>query len=130
VSHGGEPGERSNSVILPAVRRILTILLAATAAGSLVGGTSAVATRPALRLLDEAPLTLGGTGFRANEHVKVVAVVGSRSVRWVTAGSGGRFGVRFRGLGANECRGLTVTAIGDRGSRAAYRRPPGVCPAP
>jgi hypothetical protein len=111
------------------VRRVGAILLAAVFGGAVAAPTTAVTTRPALRLADDAPLMLSGSGFRASEPVKVVAIAGKRATHWVTAGSGGRFAVRFRGMDANACRGLTATAIGDRGSRATYKRAPGQCPA-
>jgi hypothetical protein len=110
------------------VRRVGGVLLAVTAAGVLAAPTTAVSTRPALRLADDEPLMFNGSGFRASEHVKVVAITGVRATRSVTAGTGGRFAVRFRGMNADGCQGLSATAIGDRGSRATYKRAPGVCP--
>jgi len=111
------------------VRRLAVILLAATAAGGVTAPATAVATAPALRLSDDAPVTLSGSGFRTNERVRVVAVAGERAVHWLTAGTGGRFVTRFRGMNADACRGFTATAVGDRGSRATYKRAPGQCPA-
>jgi hypothetical protein len=112
------------------VRLLAVLLLAATAAGGVAAPTTAVATRPALRLSDETPVTLSGSGFRTNERVKVVAVAGKRAVHWVTAGTSGRFVTRFRGMDADACRGFTATAVGDRGSRATFKRVPGQCPFP
>jgi hypothetical protein len=112
------------------VRRLAVLLLAAAVTGGVAGPTTAVATQPALRLSDESPVTLTGSGFRTNEHVKVVAVAGKRAVHWVTAGTRGRFATRFRGMDADACRGFTATAVGDRGSRATFKRAPGQCPAP
>jgi hypothetical protein len=114
-----------------AVRTLAVILLAAIGVGGAVGGRAAAGSvRPALRLTDDTPITFRGTGFDSDEHVKVVTVAGKRAVHWVTAGAGGRFVVRFRGLDANACRGFAATAFGDRGSRATYKRAPGQCPAP
>ena len=110
------------------MRRVAAILVAAAVGGALAGPTTAVPTRPALRLAEPAPLTFGGTGFRANEQVRVVAVAGKNATHWVTAGARGRFAVRFRGMAADTCRGLSATAIGDKGSRATYKRAPGECP--
>ena len=42
----------------------------------------------------------------------------------------GRFTVRFASLSANTCAAFGATAIGDKGSRATYKRSPGMCPAP
>ncbi len=87
--------------------------------------------RAALRLSDEAPVAFRGSGFRADERVKVVAVAvpGRRALHWVTAGSGGRFVVRFREINGNLCAGLTAIAVGNRGSRATFKQAPGECPA-
>ena len=112
------------------MRRLFQLLLVGTIGACLAAPTAAVSTRPALQLTADSPLTFSGVGFRANEHVRVVVVAGSRAVRRATAGARGRFVVRFRGLSADSCRGLTATAIGDRGSRAGFKRPPGDCPAP
>jgi hypothetical protein len=112
------------------VRLVAVLLLAATFAGGIAGATTAAATQPSLRLGSESPLMFSGSGFRSGEHVRVVAVAGRRAVHWVTAGSRGRFVVRFRGMNADVCRGLAAVAVGDEGSRATYKRAPGVCPAP
>jgi hypothetical protein len=118
--------------ILPAVRLLAIILLAIAAAGCVASSSTAGATRPTLRVSDDSPAAFRGSGFRANEHVKVVAAVmgGARAVQRVTAGAGGRFVIRFRGMNANSCRGFVITAVGDRGSRATFKRAPGQCPAP
>jgi hypothetical protein len=112
------------------VRRFIAIVLTTAAGGALAAPTTAVTSRPALRLAEPSPLMLNGTGFRASEHVRVVATAGKRATRWVTAGDRGRFAVRFRGMSAEACRGLTAVAIGDLGSRATYKRAPGECPSP
>jgi hypothetical protein len=79
------------------------------------------ATRPALRPLDLDPLTLRGTGFRANERVTLLvavpAVVKSSRVR---ANARGRFRVVFR-FAVGRCDPAVVQAIGARGSRATFQ---------
>jgi hypothetical protein len=112
------------------VHRLTVLLLLGLVAGSVAGPTTAGSTRATLRLADEAPLAFSGAGFRANEHVRVVVVAGPRAAHWTTAGARGRFVVRFRGMYVDACRGFSATAIGDRGSRATYKRAPGECPAP
>jgi hypothetical protein len=114
--------------ILRAVRPVVVLLLATVGAGAVAAPTTAVSTRPALRVAEPSPLMISGTGFRASEHVRVVAIAGKRATHWVTAGARGRFAVRFRGMYADTCRGLTAIAIGDLGSRATYKRAPGECP--
>jgi hypothetical protein len=121
-------GER-RFVILSPVKRLAIFFLAVALAGVVSSSTTAMATRPALRLSDDTPMTLQGSGFRSGEHVKVTVVAGKRAVHWVWAGSAGGFLVRFRGLTANACRGSSAIAVGDRGSYAAFKRVPGVCPA-
>jgi len=111
------------------VRRLAIFVLAVALAGVVTGSTSATATRPALRLSDDMPMTLRGTGFRSGEHVKVTVVAGKRAVHWVWAGSSGGFLARFQGMDANACRGSSAIAVGDHGSYAAFKRVPGVCPA-
>ena len=75
-------------------------------------------------------MTFRGAGFLANEHVRVVLAEKSRAVRSVLANAEGRFVVRFPGADANECTGFSAIAVGDRGSRATYKRAPGQCPQP
>jgi hypothetical protein len=113
------------------VRRLAVILLAAAAvgAGGALAGPIAESTRPTLRLTDDTPVTFRGMGFDANERVKVSTITGRRVVHWVTAGAGGRFIVRFRGMDADACRGLSAIALGSHGNRATYKRAPGQCPA-
>ena len=111
------------------MRRVGAILLAVAIGGAVAAPTTAVTTRPALRLADDEPLMFSGSGFGASEHVKVVAIAGKRATHWVTAGSGGRFAVRFRGMDADACRGLERDCNRRPGSRATYKRAPGQCPA-
>jgi len=115
--------------------RALALLVVVIAAG-VVGVGSAVPpaaggeARPVLRLVDSSPVTFRGAGFLANEHVRVVLAEKSRAVRSVLANAEGRFVVRFPGADANECTGFSAIAVGDRGSRATYKRAPGQCPQP
>ena len=112
------------------MRRLAIVLLTIAIAGVASASTTAMATRPMLRLSDDSPMTLRGLGFRQGEHVKVTAAVGGkRAVHWVWAGGAGGFVVRFRSMDANACRGSSAIAVGDRGSYAAFKRVPGVCPA-
>jgi hypothetical protein len=112
--------------ILSRVLALLALLVAVV--GGLGTSTPTAANAPALRLIDGAPLTYSGAGFRANEHVEVITIAGRRAVRRTTATPGGRFVVQFRGMDADPCRGLTAVARGDRGTRATFKRAPGQCP--
>jgi hypothetical protein len=79
------------------------------------------AAKPALRPVDLDPLTLAGSGFRANERVTLLIaappVVKSTRVR---ASARGRFRVVFR-VAVGRCDPVVVQAIGARGSRATYQ---------
>ena len=107
----------------------MLLVVAAMLAGSTTTFASAT-TRPALRLLDASPLAFRGTGFKAHEHVRVSVYAGSRATKRTTAGLRGRFTIRFVGLDPNACTGFSAVAIGSEGSRASFKRAPGMCPAP
>jgi hypothetical protein len=81
--------------------------------------------RATLRLVDVAPVTFRGSAFAPREDVRVVLVRQSRRfVRNAQANGRGTFRVRFGLVALDACRGaVTVSASGDRGSRATYRRP-------
>lgn len=109
--------------------RVASLTAAALAVAVLTAAAPASSSRPALRIVAEAPLTVGGSSFGPRELVRVTAVgrFGRRS-RSVYATRAGRFVARFAGLSGDPCTLRLVTASGARGSRAALRLPPGVCP--
>jgi hypothetical protein len=79
------------------------------------------AARPALRPLDLAPLTLAGSGFRANERVTLlVAVPPVVKTTKLRANARGRFRIVFR-VKVGRCDAAVVQAIGARGSRATFQ---------
>lgn len=103
----------------------------AVGSGALRAAGRAQTLRPALRLVDSSPLTLRGTGFRAGEHVTVRLATGrGRAIGRTVANARGSFRSRFPKASANACAGLSATAVGDRGSRASFKRAPGECPVP
>jgi hypothetical protein len=107
------------------------VLIVATAAALLASATASSQTlRATLRLMDDSPVTFRGAGFHAREHVRLVVYAGRRAARSLEAGSGGGFVVRMPGVSANECKGFSAVATGDDGSRATYKRAPGMCPNP
>jgi hypothetical protein len=77
--------------------------------------------------MTSSPVTLRGTGFRPDEHVRVVARIPSMATKRVTADSAGGFTVRFTGSAGTRCTGFSVTATGDKGSRASFTRLPEQC---
>jgi hypothetical protein len=93
---------------------------------ALVSGTAA---KPALRPVDLDPLTLSGSGFHANERVKLLVSPAVGSPRTVRAGVRGRFRVVFR-LTVGRCDSVVVQAIGARGSRATFHREAPDCSSP
>ena len=80
--------------------------------------------------MDASPVSFRGTGFKPHEHVRVSVYAGERAAKRVVAGARGGFVVRFSGLDPNACAGFGALAVGDEGSRASFKRPPGMCPAP
>jgi hypothetical protein len=65
--------------------------------------------------------SLKGTGFKAGENV-VVRVLGgtTKTTRRVRADGSGSFVVRLA-AGFDRCNGMTVTAVGDKGSRTSFQ---------
>jgi hypothetical protein len=114
------------------MRRRLIVGLAVIAAllpvPGIVGGAATI--QPRLRLLDADPVAFRGTGFKAHERVRVSVYAGTRAAKRVTAGVRGRFVVRFSGVDPNTCTGFSASAVGTKGSRASFKRAPGMCPAP
>ena len=91
--------------------------------------------RPALRVLDEHPVTVAGTGFGARERVVVRVAPTSEPAysKVVRATITGRFTAVFVERSVPECAGYTITAVGGMGSRAKFRELPppcGIDPAP
>jgi hypothetical protein len=109
------------------MKRLALIAAAAAVAVSPAGASS----HATLRLADSGPVVLRGAGFAAGEHVRVSVVTGVKhAAKRLTARPTGRFTARFATLSADTCAGFGATAIGDKGSRAIYKRSPGMCPAP
>jgi hypothetical protein len=86
--------------------------------------------RPTLRLMDASPVAFRGVGFKAHERVRVSVYAGERATKRLTAGARGGFVARFAGLDPNACAGFSAVAVGNEGSRASFKRAPGMCPAP
>lgn len=109
----------------------MSILCAAVAVTVLVVSAAGATARPTLRVADAGPVVLRGAGFVPGEHVRVAVVAGSKhAAKRLTARPAGTFTVRFANLSAGECAVFGATAIGDKGSRAGYKRAPGMCAAP
>jgi hypothetical protein len=84
-----------------------------------------------LHYLGGSPVVFRGTGFKPHERVVVTAFGGERVVRRAVASANGVFKLSFPGVDPGTCAGFFgATAVGDRGSRATFRRPPRLCPSP
>ena len=107
---------------------VLSVLFAVACASS---STDAAVRRPALRLVDAAPITVHGTSFKAKELVRVTFVQGStRATRTRRATLRGSFtSSAGEDTRLDRCGDfLLVTAVGGRGSRASLKYPLPDCP--
>lgn len=85
------------------------------AAGTALGADEAK--RPALKILDLAPLRVQGTNFEAGERIRLLVNARGPLAKTVRAGERGGFTVRL-GVSVDGCTAVVVQAIGARGSRA------------
>jgi hypothetical protein len=112
---------------------LVAVTVISVAWGGANGGADAAGSAssvPALHYLGGYPVAFRGTGFRPRERVVVTAVGGKRVVRRTVANGRGAFTLTFPGVDAGACTAFWATAVGNRGSRASFRRSPGLCPAP
>ena len=106
------------------------IVSATMGAGSLVPGgedkkktpTGGLATNGKARILPTrlTPPAVKGTGFKPGENVTVKIVDGPVTTKRVRADSNGSFTVSLGGR-VDRCGGMTVTAVGDQGSRTSFQ---------
>jgi hypothetical protein len=83
-----------------------------------------------LRLVQTAPLTLRGVGFRPHERVRVVYATDRTWTVRTIADAAGALTVRFRTVHFDPCDLPRISAVGARGSRAVLKLVPPACPAP
>jgi hypothetical protein len=107
---------------------VVTTALAASALGRGTANAVPAATHPTLRLMDSDSVTLRGVGFKRREHVRVSVTEKTSVSKSVAATTTGTFVVSFANLDLNLCVGLSATAVGSDGSRATFKRAPGMCP--
>ena len=75
-------------------------------------------------------LVVRGTQFVPGEQVTVTVSAAQKRMKRTVATGQGAFRLGFR-LSYERCNsGLRVLAVGNRGSRAALKRPPMLCPHP
>jgi hypothetical protein len=101
------------------------VLVAAVAAALAAPAAGALA--PSLKLTATKPLTVAGTHFRPHEHVTVTVAATERLVRRVTATRRGTFDVELGDAALGRCGGLSISASGSGGSRAALKLPRPAC---
>jgi hypothetical protein len=107
------------------VKVVAAVTVALALALPAAAHVSTAETRPAvLRLVAVHPVSLRGSKFLAREQVTVtVHSSGHTRSRTVTAGTDGRFLVRFRNLPFDRCMGFRAVAQGAGGSLARYKLP-------
>lgn len=92
-----------------------------------VGGLAPSRGKARLTPMSFTPLALRGTGFKPSENVTVKVMDGlMKKTRRARANGSGAFVVRMP-AGAERCNGMTVDAVGDKGSRASFQYSEFVC---
>jgi hypothetical protein len=109
-------------------RALLACLIAVAAFAAAV---QAAATRPTLRLVQKAPVTIRGSGFHAGERVRVtVSADGPKETRSMRASRTGVFTVELPATVVYDpCNSsLVATAVGAGGDSATLKYPQRACP--
>lgn len=96
--------------------RVFTI-----AAASLALTVPASAAGAPMLKIKTAPFTVSGSGFKANEIVRIVVVSDSRYAAATRVRSDGTFALRIQSVKLPRCSAYLVRASGNQGSRAALR---------
>ena len=94
-----------------------------------VGGLAPSGGKARLLPSSSAPQSLKGTGFKPGEIVTVKVVHPPQAIRRAQADGSGSFTVRLPAR-ANRCNGMTVVAVGNKGSRASFQFAQVLCAAP
>jgi hypothetical protein len=98
---------RSRIRLAGALAGLLVVLGVAAALAS--GAQPAHAARAALTITHRNPVTVRGTGFQAQTHVRVTLFVGQKQVHRPLANARGTFTTTFSAV-IDRCSGFTVTA--------------------
>lgn len=94
------------------------------------GTVAAQKGKPRILAAGLSPLVIKGTGFAPGENVTVRMVDGAvKTKRATKASAQGSFTVRLTAP-ANRCNGMTVIAVGDKGSRTAFQFAEFLCASP
>lgn len=127
--HSGYDCYLARRGIIGAVRTLVTLSVLVIVGLAPSATAPAADAKPRLILLDRTPVVVRGLRFKADESVRVRAIIRGRSrvTKSVVAGPGGVFNVRFASMWPGECAFLTVQATGARGSRASFTLHPPPC---
>jgi hypothetical protein len=85
--------------------------------------------KPRILAVSLSPLVIKGTGFVPGEHVTVKIVDGPKAKRRTTANAQGAFTVRVP-TRFDRCNGMTVSAVGDKGSKTGFALAEFLCASP
>jgi hypothetical protein len=85
--------------------------------------------KPRILAVSLSPLVIKGTGFVPGEHVTVKIIDGPKAKRRTTANAQGAFTVRVP-TRFDRCNGMTVSAVGDKGSKTGFALAEFLCAAP
>jgi hypothetical protein len=85
--------------------------------------------KPRILAVSLSPLVIKGTGFVPGEHVIVKIIDGPKAKRRTTADAQGAFTVRVP-TRFDRCNGMTVSAVGDKGSKTGFALAEFLCAAP
>jgi hypothetical protein len=88
-------------------------------AAALAVAVPALAAAPLLRVPNTAPFSVQGTGFVPSERVTVSVL---SHVKTTIVRAKGAFLVHFWSLKVSDCQVFVVRAVGNRGTRATFRR--------
>jgi hypothetical protein len=88
---------------------VALLVLLGVAAALASGAQPAHESRAALTISRRNPVTVRGTGFKAQTHVRVTLFVGQKQVRRPLANARGTFTTAFSAV-IDRCSGFTVTA--------------------
>lgn len=100
---------------------------------ALAASASAGTTKPTLRIVDPAPLTVRGAGFHAEQSVRLKLSQDGKTLvrRTVRSGLRGGFTASFTAVTLHRCGGdLAITASDASGRLAAAKLPLPDCPPP
>jgi hypothetical protein len=111
---------------------VAALVAATSTAGALAASDGGARTRPTLRLVNTAPLTIVGSHFRAGELVRIVVRGSQPTQRRARAARTGTFRVVLETWTMDRCgTPLVIQAIGARSGLAALKElPQPACPPP